>query len=863
MNIDPRLYIVFSALTIESYSSIIVMISVINKNLESKNLTSSELDMTKLFWILLSVICLISCNNAQNTRFLENDLFGLTLDKQGRLTELVEKGTGKNLLMQGYRTSLLTVQSNGENYPVTSWEREGGQLKFKFKETGTEISIHVNSKNNYLTFEIVDVKSVEFIEKVVWGPYDVLPSEKIGQSIGIAYDDNTAIGFMGLNLKSRGGFEIATRERFGNAAKKIDGGASLTGFVRDRSRFQIVDNWEQKLGQAVPVNDSDAEIVGAKFAFYCVPAGKLMKVMEEIVVNEDLPYIKTKNIWNKVSKYSSSSKLIMSYNVDNIETCIDVAKKAGISSIYHGGIFSTWGTFLLDDKDFPNGYRSVRECSDLAEKHGINLGAHTLTNFITTNDPLVAPIPDPGLVLAGTTELDKSITATDNELFLQDEAVRPAYYEPNLEKVNPRWREHTAVRIGNEIIEYSFATDQGKLVLKDCKRGAFGTNAVKHQKGEKVSRLMSHGYKVFFPDINLQDQMAKNLAKFFNEANLKRISFDGIEGGLASGHGRYGSDRFVKVFFDHLEDPNIVANSSDVTHFGWHYLANESWGEPWTSDNFREAHLDHRLSVQKALKEDLLPRKMGQFSINARTTKKDIEWVMGLCAGYDAGVDFYISPNIEDINQEAGAILSEINKWENARMAGLFTEAQKEKLRDPYTFYGLEQNGEGVSLVFIESWAPEGAGTQGQEDFNSLPSSIWEDSPEAPVSVDHKHTNMITEPGQPTAAIWKYFCAGPRQKLQFVVRLPKESKESVKGIYLKVGATKIVMPFTLEPGDYIINKGNETYTHFSENREIKNEVAIDDGYFTVSEGQNVLEFDYQGKGRDAGPEMIVNFRTVK
>src|SRR5690606_11657425 len=111
----------------------------------------SGLDMTKLFWILLSVICLISCNNAQNTRFLENDLFGLTLDKQGRLTELVEKGTGKNLLMQGYRTSLLTVQSNGENYPVTSWEREGGRLKFKFKETGTEISIHVNSKNNYLT----------------------------------------------------------------------------------------------------------------------------------------------------------------------------------------------------------------------------------------------------------------------------------------------------------------------------------------------------------------------------------------------------------------------------------------------------------------------------------------------------------------------------------------------------------------------------------------------------------------------------------------------------------------------------------------------------------------------------------------
>lgn len=819
--------------------------------------------MAKLFWILLSVIGITACNHSQDNIFIETDYFKLSLDNQGKLTELLEKESGENLLIKGYNKSLLTIQSNGVKYPISSWVYDGEILILKFNGLEAEINMNINSKNNYITFEIVKVKGGESIEKVIWGPYHVLPSEKIGQSIGIAYDDKTAIGLMGLNLKSRGGFEITTRERFGNAAKRIEGGASLTGFVRDRSKFHTVDNWEQKLGQAVPVKDSDAEIIGAKFALYCVPAGKLLDVVEEIVLNENLPYIKTKNVWNKVSKYSSSSKFIMSYNINNIEDCIDIAEKAGISSIYHGGIFKTWGTFLLDDKDFPKGYQSVRECSDIAEKRGINLGAHTLTNFITTNDPLVSPIPDPGLVLAGITKLEESITENDIELLLQDENVRPAYHEPNIEKVNPRWREHTAVRIGDEIIEYSFATAEGKLVLKDCKRGAFGTKAVKHKKGEKVSRLMSHGYKVFFPDINLQDQMAKNLANFYNEANLKRISFDGIEGGLASGHGRYGSDRFVKVFFDNLKNPNIVANSSDVTHFGWHYFANQSWGEPWTSDNFREAHLSHRLNVQQALKEDLLPRKMGQFSINAKTTKKDIEWVMGLCAGYDAGVDFYISPNIEEINKEASSILTEIKKWEDARMNGLFTEAQKEKLRDPYTFYGLEKNKDSINLVFIESWAPEGGRTQGEDDSNSLPSSILKSSPDAPVSLDYRHTNMTTEPGQPTAAIWKYFCAGPNQNLQFVIRLPKESKENVKGIYLKVGPKKIMIPFTLSPGDFILNEGNETYKHFSKDLDIKNEVLISEGYLSVSDGDNVIEFDYQGKGREAGPEMIVNFRTIK
>lgn len=819
--------------------------------------------MAKLFWISLCIICVTSCTNLQEKELLENDFFKISIDKQGELIELLEKKTGKNLLIPGYNVSLLTVQSGGTDYTSTSWKRKGEILKFKFDLLEAEISVEVTSNPKYLSFKIIEVTSEKLIDKVVFGPYHVLPSEKIGKSIGIAYDDSTAIGLMGLNLKSRGGFEIVRRERFGNTATKIEGGISLTGFVRNRSTFRVVDNYVQTLGQAVPVNDSDAKIVGAKFAFYCVPASMVTEVVEEIILQENLPYIKTKDVWNKVSDYSSSSKLIMSYNVNNIDACIAIAQKAGISCIYHGGIFKTWGNFEVEAKDFPNGYQSVRECSDIAEKHGINLGAHTLTNFITTNDAFVTPKPHPGLVLAGITKLEKSITATDNELVLQDMMVRPAYHLPKLEKANSRWREHTAVKIGNEIIEYFFVTTNDQLILKECKRGAFGTTAAEHKKGAEIGRLISHSYKVFFPDINLQDQMSKNLAKFFNETNLKRISFDGIEGGLISGHGRYAADRFVKVFFDNLEDKNIVANSSDVTHFGWHYLANESWGEPWTSSNFREAHLSHRLEVQKSLKEDLLPRKMGQFSINKKTTKKDIEWIMGLCAGYDAGVDFYISPNFIEINKEASAILSELKKWEEARMKGMFTQEQKEKLRDPYTFYGLDKSKEGLRLVFIESWVPEGGRTQGEDESNTLPASILKSSSKTPVSLDYKHTNMTTEPGLPTSSSWEYFCAGKKQKLQYVIRLPKTSKEAVKGIYLKIGTQKISIPFTLEPGDYIVNTGDETYKHYSADNRIKNEAVLIGGGFTVNEGRNLIEFDYKGKGRVAGPEVIVNFCTKK
>ena len=817
--------------------------------------------MIRLFWILISAICLVACSSSHEKELLENNLFRLSIDKEGKLYELLEKKTGKNLLIPTHKVSLFTIQIKDTDYPITSWEQMGDVLKFKFDEPGAEISVEVKSKSTHISFEIIEVNSEKEIEKVVLGPYHVLPSEKIGQSIGIAYDDKTAIGLMGLNLKSRGGFEIVHRQRFGNTAKRIDGGASLTGHVRNRSGYRVVDNYVQTLSQAVPVKDSDAQIKGAKFAFYCVPASELKKVIKEIILEENLPFIKTKGVWNKVSNYSSSSKFIMSYSVNNIDACIDVVKKAGITCIYHGGIFTTWGNFKVSEKAFPKGYQSVRECSNKAEKQGINLGAHTLTNFITTNDPFVTPKPHPDLVLAGITKLQKGISAIDNEIVLKDEKVRSAYHEPDLHKVNPRWREHTAVRIGDEIIEYTSTTADGQLILIDCKRGAFGTTAAEHKKGEQVARLVSHGYKVFFPNINLQDQMAKNLAKFFNEANLKRISFDGCEGGQIAGHSSYGTDRFIKVFFDNLNDKNIVVNSSDVTHFGWHYLSNESWGEPWESKNFREPHLDHRMAVQQELKEDLLPRKMGQFMADERTTKRDIKWLMGLCTGYDAGVDFYISPDFEKINKESSAILLEIKRWEEARYKEVFTEKQKEILRDPYSVYGFEENEEGVRLVFIESWEPKGKEAKDVNKNNTLPSSILKSTTEAPVSKDYKHTNITTEPGQPTASIWKFFSGDSNHKLQFVIRLPKASKETVKGIYLKVGTQKVVMPFVLEPGDYIVNRGSETYMHYSENHKIKNEIVLDGGGFTLNKSENLIEFDYTGKGRVAGPEMIVNFCT--
>ena len=71
------------------------------------------------------------------------------------------------------------------------------------------------------------------------------------------------------------------------------------------------------------------------------------------------------------------------------------------------------------------------------------------------------------------------------------------------------------------------------------------------------------------------------------------------------------------------------------------------------------------------------------------------------------------------------------------------------------------------------------------------------------------------------------------------------------------------MPVTLKPGEYLVNKGDETILHCNEKHTVLKKLMLQDASFTATEGKNLIEFDYKGKGRVAGPEMVVNFQTKK
>ena len=256
-------------------------------------------------------------------------------------------------------------------------------------------------------------------------------------------------------------------------------------------------------------------------------------------------------IWAKVSPQRGRSYLIADYSESDIDEMLAYVKRADLMSLYHGNAFKSWGHYEPSPKFFPNGVAGVKACADKARALGIRLGAHTLSDFIQPNDAYVSPVPDPRLVRTGSSPLTADIDAAATEI----PVASPEYFAQQ-----DRNELHTVV-IGKELVRYRAVSTGAPWKLLDCQRGVFGTAASAHSKGDEAGKLMDHSYRVFFPNMDLLREIARNLAKRFNETGWSHLDFDGHEGCLAPGQGTYGNEVFAKEFYDHLDAPAINGTS--------------------------------------------------------------------------------------------------------------------------------------------------------------------------------------------------------------------------------------------------------------------------------------------------------------
>ncbi len=746
----------------------------------------------------------------------------LAIDRSGVVTSMFDVVHQKEYLANNQPAPFLSILRSGQvEKPATAASPLKNRLTFFFAASKVSIDVAVVTKPTHLTFEVIRVTPVDSVDGVVWGPYPTAISKTIGEIVGVVRDDQFAIGIQALNPKTLGsypdnaeGFDMSR----GRAAEPKPWGSVLQCYSLNRMKPRNADVWLGNFPN-MPIPPIPGEtVVGSKIALFGCPEPQALDRIGEIELAERLPHPMIDGVWFKKSSEQGRSYLIADFDEQTIDELLACTKRAGLMTLYHMEPFASWGHYEVNKKIFPDGAAGLRRCVEKAKALGIRLGGHTLTAFIQTNDPYVTPMPDQRLARTGSSRLTADISDSTTSI----RVASPEFFDN--EKAN--WL-HAAV-IDQEIIRYRAASSEAPWVLLDCQRGAFGTRAGAHVKGTEIGKLLDHDYKVFFPNFELQREIARNLARTFNETGLSQMDFDGHEGCAATGQGAYAYELFPKDFYDNV-DHTVINGTSNSKHFYWHINSYCNWGEPWY-EGFRESMQEYRIKNQELFERNYLPHMLGWYLLTETTSLSDIEWMLARAAGFNAG--FALATSIDAVrkNPEIGQILDAIREWESARRSKAFSPAQRELFRNPKTEFHLEATKQGTWNLYAYHQSEE-----------------------------FRYENVIRQPGQPTGSRWEYSNPDQAQALQFKIRVAGDSGTVVNPRFEIDHSATVSFPVELSPGQTLLCEGMATARIYDAKGRQVNAIKASGQIPVVRPGRHEIQFDCEIKG--GIPAVVATFKT--
>ncbi|MDD2953224.1 MAG: hypothetical protein PHC95_08685, partial [Parabacteroides sp.] len=540
----------------------------------------------------------------------------------------------------------------------------------------------------------------------------------------------------------------------------------------------------------------------------------------EIEIEQGLPHPLFDGEWGKTARAAMRSYLISDFSEDNFDMILDKAKRAGFKYVYHSGPFLDWGHFNWDPKFTKSGDEGVKTMVDKAKAEGIAIGVHTLSNFMTTNDAYVTPVPSEHLLKQGVLSLTADLSKDQTEITIKKSDLFAMPMSLN------------AMQIDKELVTYGTLEDKGEtLLLKDCKRGAYGTTAAAHSQKTPLYKLWDYPYKTLFPDLTLQDKFADRLAEIMNKTGLCQISFDGLEGCSYTGQDEYANNRFVYRWYGQLNH-NVLNDASRLSHNLWHIHTRMNWGEPW-GEAMRTGQVENRIKNQAFFKRNLFPRMLGWFLIRLAdrnfecSSLEDLEWALSESAGFDAGYAMTINSSTLRRHGQIDKLLEAIKNWDKLREAEAFTEEQKTRLRDPQTEWHLEKVGE--------------------EDYHLYPLHISK----------HYRCNLAEmQPGQPGGADWSW--ESPYEST-YAIRLKVDGDGTIKDPSFTTPKGVIKFPCEISDRQYLLYTFDGKAVVTDKNYNVISEVQPQ-GNAMLPAGSSAVAFSCEQISEDA-PEVIIRYIT--
>lgn len=786
---------------------------------------------------LIPLFCLLFTGYkvfAQPISFRTND-FQLTITPSGKVAALVDVSNGTNYVQDTTAAILSLMMNKTIVLPVkATFNKKNNELSISFAN-GATAKVNILPKKTHLSLELIALNSKDDVQAVIWGPYSTTIHQSVGETIGVVQNDDFTLGLLALNPKTLGGYpwndndhlpqlDVFSQENFDvskeptrwvlysvEAAIPTPQGTSLQAYTRNRDKIRKIAN----LGYPAFVAPAyeDGGLIGSKIALYGTKTPGTLDRIGDIEMAEGLPHPMIDGEWIKKSRIINASYLIMDFSEENIDQVLDITRKVGFNYLYHGDPFDAWGHYPLRKNYFPNGVAGLKKCVEKANQLHIQIGTHTLTNFINTNDPYVTPVPDKRLAKVGYSTLTTDIDKAQTDITIASDEPFKHWKTSNLQ----------AIQIGDEIIRFGMVSATAPFMLTDCQRGAFGTTATDHKANETVAMLLDHGYKVFLGNAELNKEIAENIAEVFNQTGIRMLDFDGHEGVTSTGMGTYSEALFAKHWYDHLNadiKKHFILGSSRSGHYFWHYYSRMNWGEPWYA-GFRESQTEYRLFNQKYFKRNYMPGMLGWFKMTPSTTIEDIHWLMTRSAGYNAGFAFVTNLETIEKNGYAEQILAAMKLWEQTRLKGLFTPEQQARMQGVKTEFRLSQNNDNTLSL----------------------TEIYSDK--------FVHHPKVAQPGEPLSATYQFEHQMKEQPMQFIITA---TDEPVSAIEMEIdNYKKVNFPVKLNKGDILKYEGGTSAIQYDKTWHKINEFPVDPKQLTLKSGKHRLQFYCRFENVDENP----------
>lgn len=787
--------------------------------------------------VYFSLFFFASLNLAAKDVVLKTKELSVTIDEKGYYsaiqvvqTDILKSRNTYPLVSALYKDMVVTPKSMSVN---------GSQLKLKM-EDGGNIVLKYSQSDISLKLEVVSVSNQ--YEVLLYGPVMTNINDVVGDVVGVVQGKGVAFGIQALNIKTNAGiptdFVEMVAEKFPYKGRPADlsvestpyydlaatdtGDGSVLQFsVRRRDKPEFREVMRVKNSMVLPVEGKDALIEGASIAMFGCKVTDALEYLGKIELEHGLPHAMVEGEWSKTARASMKSYLISDFGAKDMDFILDKTKKAGLDYLYHSGPFENWGEFKWKKTLAEDGSdMAMKKLVDKAKSQGVAIGVHTLSNFITTNDPYVAPVPSKDLLKQGTLKLVSDIDNTQTEISIEKSDLFEIPLTLN------------ALQIEDELISFGKVEEKGEnILLRDCKRGAFGTKAANHTKNKEMYKLWDYPYKTLFPDMELQDQMADRITQIINEVGIGQISFDGLEGCKYTGHDNYATARFISRTYDKWNH-SLINDASRLGHYMWHIHTRMNWGEPW-GEEMRKGQIDNRIKNQEYYKRNLFPRMLGWFLIRLQdrnfecSTLEDLEWALAKAAGFDAGYALVINVNTLKKHGQIDHMLGMVKKWDELRLADVFTDKQKAELKKAETEWRLEEIDDKTFNLF-------------------------------PIDISKRYRCDLSElqPGQPGGADWSL---DTQYGGSYALRIRVLGEGAIKDPAFTTPKGVIKFTGEVEAGQYILYDFNKEATITDKNFNYIKDIEVQ-GSAEVDSGVSAIAFSCDFDSGDS-PEVEVRFIT--